>query len=103
MMILATISGGYFGLEQKKTNRVKGGIGDMGRTEVIVVMTIAMIFTEVLVVGGIEIRKKILVLAVMRVVDQEFGVEGRKQRKMIAAVVAFTTIVQILNIGLCTN
>ena len=85
---------------ERKKGRVKGGIGDMGRIEVIVVMMIAVIFAEVLVVGGIGIRKKVQVVAVMRVVDREIVAEGRKQRKMIAAVVAFATIAWMLNIGL---
>ena len=92
-MMIATISGEYFGSEQKGKFRVKGGIGNMGRTKVIVVRIIAVIFAELLVVGRIGIRKKIQVVAVMRVVDQEIGTEGRKQRKIIAAVVAFMAIV----------
>ena len=42
----------------------------MGRIEVIVVRTISMIIVEVLVIGGIGIRNKTQVVAVMRVVDQ---------------------------------
>ena len=76
--MIAIILGGYFCSERKKKGHVKGGIGNMGRTEVIVVRTIAVIFAEVLVLGGIGIRKKIQVVAVMRVVDQEIGAEGRK-------------------------
>ena len=75
----------------------------MGRTEVIVVRMIAVIFAEVLVVGRIGIRKNNQVVAVMRVADWEIGAEGRKQRKMLAAVVAFATIAWMLNIGLRTN